>query len=291
MTEVKARQALILSMLVFGTVGLFVRGISLPSAEIALYRAMLAVVILLIYIRFNKEPLRWREIKHALPLLLLSGLAMGVNWILLFEAYRSTTISVATFSYSFAPVLVTLLSPWLFKEKMSRWQGICFIMAFLGLLFIIQPRGADGSGHLLGVTFGFGAAALYASVILLNKGIKSISGTHRTILQFFAAIAALVPYVLLTGGFHLENLDQSGWVLLLVLGLVHTGIIYSLYFAAIQSLRGHEIALLSFIDPVTAVLCSALFAGEPMSAAQAAGGALILGFTLLSGMTLKRKAA
>lgn len=285
----KAKQALILSMLVFGTVGLFVRGIALPSAEIALYRALLAAVILLIYLRIRKEPLRWHAIKHGLPLLLLSGLAMGLNWILLFEAYRRTTISVATLSYSFAPVLVTLLSPWLFKERMSRWQGICFIMAFMGLLFIIQPQGGEGAGHLLGVAFGFGAAMLYASVILLNKGIKGISGAHRTILQFFAAIAALVPYVILTGGFHLGGLDQSGWVLLLALGLIHTGIMYSLYFAAIQSLRGHEIALLSFIDPLAAVLCSALFLGEPMSAAQAVGGALILGFTLLGGITLKRR--
>jgi len=287
--NVKAKQALILSMIVFGTVGLFVRGIALPSAEIALYRALLAAVTLLIYLRLKKESLKWQVIRHGLPLLLLSGLAMGLNWILLFEAYHYTTISVATLSYSFAPVLVTLLSPLLFKERMRRWQGICFGMAFLGLLFIIQPQGGEGDSHLLGVAFGLSAAMLYASVILLNKAIKGISGAHRTVLQFFAAILALVPYVLLTGGFHLSGLDQNGWALLMALGLVHTGIMYSLYFAAMQSLKGHEIALLSFIDPLVAVVCSVLFLGEPMSAAQAAGGALILGFTLLSDITMTRR--
>lgn len=288
-TSAKAKQAIILSMTVFGTVGLFVRGIALPSAEIALYRGVLATVALLIYLKLKKEPLRWQAIKQGLPLLLLSGLLMGLNWILLFEAYRHTTISAATLSYSFAPVLVTLLSPLLFREKMSRWQGICFGMAFAGLLLIIQPQAGDGGRHLLGIAFGLGAAALYASVILLNKGIKGISGTHRTVLQFLAAILTLLPYVLLKGGFHLAGLDPKGLVLLLALGLVHTGIIYSVYFSAIQSLKGHEIALLSFIDPLVAVLSSLLFLGEPMSAAQAAGGALILGFILLSDITMARR--
>lgn len=288
-TSAKAKQALILSMTVFGTVGLFVRGIALPSTEIALYRGVLATAALLVYLKLKKEPLRWQGIKHGLPLLLLSGLLMGLNWILLFEAYRHTTISAATLSYSFAPVLVTLLSPLLFREKMSRWQGICFGMAFAGLLLIIQPQAGDGGRHLLGIAFGLGAAALYASVILLNKGIKGISGTHRTVLQFLAAILTLLPYVLLKGGFHFAGLDPKGLVLLLALGLVHTGIIYSVYFSAIQSLKGHEIALLSFIDPLVAVLSSLLFLGEPMSAAQAAGGVLILGFILLSDITMARR--
>ena len=288
-TSAKAKQALILSMTVFGTVGLFVRGIALPSAEIALYRGVLATAALLVYLKLKKEPLRWQAIKQGLPLLLLSGLLMGLNWILLFEAFRHTTISAATLSYSFAPVLVTLLSPLLFREKMSRWQGICFGMAFAGLLLIIQPQAGDGGRHLLGIAFGLGAAALYASVILLNKGIKGISGTHRTVLQFLAAILTLLPYVLLKGGFHLAGLDPKGLVLLLALGLVHTGIIYSVYFSAIQSLKGHEIALLSFIDPLVAVLSSLLFLGEPMSAAQAAGGVLILGFILLSDITMARR--
>ncbi len=289
MTSVKAKQALILSMTVFGTVGLFVRGIALPSAEIALYRGVLATVTLLVYLKLKKEPLRWQAIKNGLPLLLLSGLLMGLNWIFLFEAYRHTTISAATLSYSFAPVLVTLLSPFLFREKMSRWQGFCFGMAFAGLLLIIQPQGGDSGRHILGVVFGFGAATFYASVILLNKGIKGISGTHRTVLQFFAAILTLLPYVLLKGGFHLAGLDHKGLALLLALGLVHTGVIYSVYFSAIQSLKGHEIALLSFIDPLVAVLSSLLFLGEPMSAAQAAGGVLILGFILLSDIAMKRR--
>ena len=288
-TNTKAKQALVLSMTVFGTVGLFVRGIALPSAEIALYRGVLAAVALLIYLWFKKEPLRWQVIKHGLLLLLLSGLLMGLNWILLFEAYRRTTISAATLSYSFAPVLVTLLSPFVFREKMTRWQGFCFGMAFLGLLLIIQPQGGEGGSHLVGVVFGFGAATLYASVILLNKGLQGISGTHRTVLQFFAAILTLLVYVLLTGGFYLGGLDHNGWALLLALGLIHTGIIYSVYFSAIQSLKGHEIALLSFIDPLVAVLSSLLFLGEPMSAAQAIGGALILGFILLSDITLTRR--
>ena len=150
---------------------------------------------------------------------------MGFNWILLFEAYKYTTVSVATLSYYFAPVLVTAACPVLFKEKMGRKQWICFGMSTLGIVLItgLGDLGA-GSSHLTGILFGLGAACLYATVVLLNKFIKGVEGAHRTFLQFLAAAVVLIPYVALTGGTHLEALDGVGWVSLLVVGLFHTGI-------------------------------------------------------------------
>ena len=275
------RTMLITAMLVFGTIGLFVRNIPVSSGELALYRAVLAALMLGLYFLVTKQKIGLKSIGRELPLLLLSGGAMGFNWILLFEAYKYTTVSVATLSYYFAPVIVTLLCPLLFREKMGLKQWICFAMSTLGIVLITGIEDlSGGSSHLKGILFGLGAAGFYATVILLNKFIRGVAGIHRTFLQFLAAIAVLIPSVLCTTGINLSNVDGLGWVNLLTVGLIHTGITYCLYFSALKELPGQEAAILSYIDPLTAVLISVFVLGETMTLVQIIGGVLILGFTL-----------
>ncbi len=285
----RARLALIGAMAIFGTIGLFVRRIGVSSAELALYRAVIAALLLSGYFLITRTPLHLRAIRRELPLLLLSGAAMGINWILLFEAYKYTTVSVATLSYYFAPVLVTLACPLLFKEKMGPMQWLCFGMSTLGIVLITGLGDLSaGSDHLTGILFGLGAALFYASVMLLNKAIKGVTGLTRTYLQFLAAIAVLLPYVLLTGGFTLGTLDVPGWLGLLAVGCIHTCLAYCLYFPAIRDLPGQETAILSYIDPLLACLLSVTVLGEAMGPMQLIGGVLILGFTLLNELKAKR---
>lgn len=288
--QTRARLSIIASMAIFGTIGLFVRAISVTSAELALYRAFIAAVMLTGYFLFSRTSLRLGEIKKELPLLLLSGAAMGFNWILLFEAYKYTTVSVATLSYYFAPVIVTVACPLLFKEKMGWVQWLCFAMSTVGLVLITGIGDmSTGSSHLIGIAFGLGAAALYAGVMLLNKRIKGVTGLQRTYLQFQAAIAVLLPYVLCTSGFTLHTLDGTGWVMLLIVGGVHTCLAYCLYFPSLKALPGQETAILSYIDPLLACLLSVTLLGERMVPVQLIGGALILGFTLLNELHPRRK--
>ena len=272
---------LIISMAVFGTIGLFVRSIPVTSGELALYRAILATVLIGIYLLVTKQSIPFAGIKKELPLLLFSGIAMAFNWILLFQAYKYTTVSVATLSYYFAPVLVTLACPILFKEKMGAKQWICFAMSTLGIVLITGIGDlSTGNNHFVGILFGLGAACLYATVILLNKFIRTVGGIHRTFLQFIAAIIVLIPYVAMTSGVTLGGMTAIGWVCLLFVGFVHTGITYCMYFSSLKELPGQKAAILSYIDPLVAVLVSVLVLGESMSAMQIIGGALILGFTL-----------
>ena len=272
---------LITSMVIFGTIGLLVRNIPLPSAEIALYRAVLAAMLLGSYFLAAGQKIQIRALGKELPLLILSGAAMGFNWILLFEAYNYTTVSVATLSYYFAPVIVTAVCPVLFREKMGAKQWICFAMSTLGIVLItgIGDMG-EGRQHPLGIGFGLGAAVLYATVILLNKCIKGVAGIQRTFLQFLSAICVLVPYVLTTTGIHVQMLNAIGWMNLLVVGLIHTGVTYCLYFSALKDLPGQTAAILSYIDPLVAVLLSVFVLGETITGIQLLGGVLILGFTL-----------
>lgn len=276
-----ARLMLIISMAVFGTLGLFVRHIAVSSGELALYRAIMAAVLISVYLLVTKQKIPFRSIKKEVPLLLFSGMAMGINWILLFEAYKYTTVSVATLSYYFAPVIVTLVCPFLFKEKMTSKQIICFVMSTLGIVLITGIGDVGESGtNLIGILFGLGAAMFYATVILLNKFIKGVEGLHRTFLQFVAAIIILVPYVIATSGVNLHLLDGFGWGCLLIVGIIHTGITYCLYFSSLKELPGHKVAILSYIDPLVAILISVTILGETMTILQAIGGAFILGFTL-----------
>ena len=120
---------MVLSMAVFGTLGPFVRGIPVSSGELALYRATLAAVLIGLFLAVTGQKIPFGKIRREVPLLLASGVAMGINWILLFEAYRYTTVSVATLSYYFAPVIVTAVSPVLFREKLTGKQILCFIMS------------------------------------------------------------------------------------------------------------------------------------------------------------------
>lgn len=277
----RARMELICSMTVFGTIGIFVRGIGLSSGELALYRAVLAALLILAYFLFSRTRIDRSSLKREAVILLASGAAMGINWILLFEAYRYTTVSAATLSYYFAPVIVTMLCPLLFHENLTTKQALCFVMSTAGVVLIIGVRNLDGGGKdLIGILFGLGAAVFYASVILLNKLIRGVSGIQRTFLQFLAAIAVLAPYVACTGGFHLAELSAAGWGNLLIVGLFHTGITYCMYFSSLKELRGQEAAILSYIDPLVAVASSVLVLGESITGVQAAGGMLIIGFAV-----------
>lgn len=274
------RLMLVASMTIFGTLGLFVRNISVSSGELALYRAVLAALLLTGFFVLSKQHIPLSKVKKEIPLLLASGVAMGINWILLFQAYKYTTVSAATLSYYFAPVIVTVVCPFLFREKLTMKQIICFIMSTVGLVLIIGIGDVHGDSNIIGILFGLGAAVFYATVILLNKFIKKVEGIHRTFLQFIAAIITLTPYVLCTSGITLGSLNNIGWINLLIVGLVHTGITYCMYFSSLKELPGQKVAILSYIDPLVAVLISVTVLGETMTISQVIGGMLILGFTL-----------
>ncbi|MBR7147562.1 MAG: EamA family transporter [Firmicutes bacterium] len=281
------RVMLITSMVTFGTLAPFVRNINVSSGELALYRAILAASLIAVVLLATKQRIPFEKIKKEVPLLLASGVAMGINWILLFEAYKYTTVSAATLSYYFAPVIVTVVCPILFKEKLTKKQILCFVMSTVGLVMITGIGDMGGSRGMIGILFGLGAACFYATVILLNKFIKNVEGIHRTFLQFLSAIVVLIPYVMLTSGVTLGNLDGFGWFNLLIVGLVHTGVTYCLYFSSLKELPGQKAAILSYIDPLVAVLISVTILNETMTMSQVFGGTLILGFTLWNELSPK----
>ena len=275
-------------MTIFGTVGIFVRNISLPSEEIALYRAALALILIGAFLLLTREKIKLTRPRFQITVLLLSGAAMAMNWVLLFEAYKYTTVSNATLAYYFAPTVVTVASTLLFKEKITPLSVLCFIGSSAGIVLITGTQ-SGGDGDLIGILLGLGAAVLYASVVLMNKLISDVPGIQRTFMQFISAVAVLIPYVLIGTGIHLTELDGGGWISLLIVGIVHTGITYCMYFTSIGKLPGGKVALLSYVDPLVAVLASVFILGEDISGVQIIGGIMILGFSLISEILPKAK--
>lgn len=273
------------AMLIFGTIAIFVRNIELTSKEIAVLRGVIGSIFLLGVMLFSKEKTSFSAIKKNLPILILSGLGVGANWIFLFEAYKYTTVSIATLSYYCAPIFVTIMAPIILKEKISLIKFLCVCTAMVGMLCIVGTnKGSIGEGynHFLGITYGLAAAVGYASVILMNKFIKGLKGVETTVTQLAFASILLLPYVIITSGFDFSKMTGISWGYMIFLGVVHTGFAYALYFSSLKELKGQTIAVLSYIDPITAVLISALFLGEQLTMFQIIGGVLILGSTFIS---------
>lgn len=274
----------------FGTLAIFVKDVALDAGEIAWLRALLGGLFLLLVKLCTGKRLPLRELGRDLPVLLLSGVAMAFNWICLFQAYRYTTVSVASVSYYFAPTIVMIISPFLFHDKLTIWQGVCFIMSTVGLLLVVDVsqlwQGVNGKG----VLFSLGAAVLYATVILCNRCIKNVKGSDRTLLQLLAAALVLTPYLLLTGGIQLGAMGAYDWVCMAVLGIIYTGCAYTLYFGALPHLSGQETAILSYLDPLLAIVVSFAVFHESMGPWQVVGCVMILGFTLLNELPVRKGA-
>ncbi|MBB6446248.1 DMT family transporter [Bacillus benzoevorans] len=280
----KSKIQFLLSMIIFGTIGVFVRYIDLASSEIALLRGFIGSLFLMTFMFMMKNKISWADVKVNTFVLFLSSIALGGNWIFLFQAYKYTTISNATLSYYFAPVFVLILSPLILKEKLSTKKIICIGAAMLGMLLIVGNGSFSTSGFddLIGIGYGLAAAVFYASLMLLNKFIKNMNGLETTFIQLGTASLLLMPYVFFTEGFGILEVSHSSIPFIFILGMVHTGIGFLLFFSGMQKLKGQSIAALSYVDPITSLVISAVILQEQMTFVQMLGGSLLLGSTFVS---------
>ena len=289
--ENTARLNVILSMFIYGTIGLFVRFIPLPSSVIAFTRGVIGSLFLLLVLLLKRSRLSGKAIRAVLPWLCFTGSMLGFNWILLFESYRYTTVATATLCYYMAPIFLVLLSPFVFKERMTLRKVLCVLAALLGMVFVSGAArgGLPAAGELKGVLLALSAAVLYALIVISNKKFGGLSAYERTIMQLIISAIVLLPYNSLTGAFAGAALSARTVFLLLTVGIVHTGVAYFLYFGSMENLKSQTLAILSYIDPVVAVLLSALILREPLSLLDVLGAVLILGAALICELPEKAK--
>ncbi|MBI0580646.1 EamA family transporter [Neobacillus cucumis] len=279
----KSKIQFILSMIIFGTIGLVVRNIDLSSSERALLSSFIGCLFLMLIFFMMKKKISWNLVKSNALFLILSGIALGGNWIFLYQSYDHTTIANATLGYYFAPVFVMILSPFVLREQLSIKKIVCIGVAIIGMLMIVgEGVRASSSEDLLGLSFGLIAAAFYAALLLLNKFIKDMGKLELTIIQLGITTLLLMPYVFLTSGFGIFEVSSSSIPFILILGIINTGIGFWLFFSGMEGLKGQSIAMLSYVDPFVAIMVSAIILKEQMTIVQMVGGVLLLGSTFVS---------
>jgi drug/metabolite transporter (DMT)-like permease len=279
----KSKIQFILSMIIFGTMGLVVKYIDLSSSETAFLSSSIGCLFLVFVFFIMKKSIPWKLVKVNASPLFLSAIALGGNWIFLYQSYDHTTLANATLGYYFAPVFVMVLSPVVLKELLPIKKIVCIGVAILGMLLIIgNGISASGKDDLLGILFGLVAAAFYAALMLLNKFIQNMGMLEITIIQLGTTALLLFPYVLFTEGFGILGVSRSSIPFIILLGVVNTGIGFWLFFSGMLKLKGQSIAMLSYVDPFVAILISAVILQEKMTIVQIIGGTLLLGSTFIS---------
>ncbi len=281
-SENKSKVMFILAMVIFSTIGIFRRNIELSSSVIALYRGVLGVTFLLFVLVIKKQRIDFKKIKENIVLLLISGFALGLNWVLLFEAYEYTTIATATLCYYMSPIIVIITSHFLYKESLSKIKIFCIAIALIGMALITGFFG-DNTLDIKGVLYGLSAAGFYSCIILLNKKMPEIPSYDKTIVQLLGSVIVVLVYIILQGNItEIIVTDYNELYLLIIMGILHTGLAYVLYFGAVGRLKAQTSALYSYIDPLLAIILSAMFLGENMGHIEIVGAVLILGGTVLN---------
>ncbi len=266
------------AMVVFGTIGMVRRHISLGSGLIAMVRGAVGALFLLIVSAAFRRKIDIRGIRQNLPLLVMSGILLGANWVCLFEAYNHTSISVATMCYYMAPVIVLAVSAFALRERMTPLQ---YGLAFVSLVGMVMVSGVltDGGADAKGVMFGLLAAVLYSGIILVNKRVGNVDPVDKTLVQLAVSAIAILPYVMFVEGIPSVTISLGTVCLLIVAGIVHTGVAYLMYFGSMSNLKSNTIAILSYIDPVTAVLVSTIILQEHLTWMTGIGVVLVIGAT------------
>ena len=273
-----AKLAFLSAILIYGTLGVFVRYAGQPSALVALARSSIGTLFLLLLLAVKRQKIDFAAIRRNWRPLLIAGVLLGLNWVTLFEAYRYTTVAVATLCTYLNPIIIV------FGAAVLMHELLCIAVALIGMVFVsgVADSGLPDAGEAKGILLGLLTAVLYGCIVLSNKQLRDISAYDRTLVQLFITTLVLIPYCILHGDFVGLQITGGQLALLLILGVVHTGFAYSLYFGSMAYLPAQTLAILSYLDPVTAVLLSALVLHEPLSGFEILGAVCILGAAVVS---------
>ncbi len=267
----------ILSMLLFGTNGVIVSHISIQSSQIVLFRTLIGGFLLTAFV-FLRGGFDRVSIRAELPFLLGGGVALGLNWVALFAAFRMLNVSLATLIYYAGPMLVLVFSPVLFHEKLNGIKIIAVIVVAAGLVLISGSIAATGLS-LVGLLVAAASALFYGSLIVFNKKIIKTGGLQTAAVELDIAFVVVLIYTLFTAG--IPHPQAGDIPYLLLIGLVNTGLAYFLYFTGMQKLPAQSVALISYVDPVSTLAFSAALLHEKLSVFQLIGAVMILGGAIM----------
>lgn len=281
MKSAAERVKYITAVILYGTIGMFLRYVHAPSELVALCRGIIGAAFIFLYrLLQGQQPAR-SAIRKALPLLIFSGVCLGLNWIFLFAAYIRTTVAVASLCNYLAPAVVILITPAVLRERLDL-RKIPFVLLALAGILLVSGVWEDGGGDTAGVLLGLAAAVFFVLLVVCNRKLKAVPALDRAMIQLAVSAAAILPYVLIRNWGTMPELDLRSWGIILMLGIVHTGLAYCFYFSGMGSLPVQTVAILGYLEPVVSVLCSVLFLREPLSLPGWIGAFLVLASAAVS---------
>ena len=276
------------SLLLFGSNGIVASGIALPSTQIVLLRTLLGAVLLVVVLLVSRQPLVGREHPRQVAALAVSGGALGVSWVFLFQAYRLVGVGTSTLLYYLGPVIVMALAPLLLHERLGAPKLACFAAVLLGA-YLVVSQGSGGLGSARGILCGLGAAAFYAVMVIAGKGSRDVGGLEAATIQLVASFVIVALYTPFAGP--LSPVSASSLPMVAMLGLVNTGLGCYLYFSAMGRLSVQSVSVLGYLEPVSAVLLSAILLAEPLGPGRILGAVLVLGGAMACELVGRRQAA
>ena len=283
---------LIISAAMLGCIGVISQGLPFEPEMISFSRSAIGGLFVFAFCFFTKRKMNMDQVKKNAVLLILSGAALGICWVFLFEAYVLIDVSTAIVCFYLAPVIVTAVSPFILKEKLTIGGVACVLTALFGLILVTGIGTEMTEYFMLGVIYAVAAAVLYAAIIIINKKIVGLGGIERTVFQLAASAAVVLPYVLIAGALsqggapHISLFDVF---VLLFLSIVLTGVVYLIFFSVVDKIKTQTISVILYIDPITAVILSSLILSERMTLIQIFGTVLILGATFVNEIFLNKK--
>ncbi|MBR2987588.1 MAG: EamA family transporter [Clostridia bacterium] len=269
----------IFALLLFGSNGIVASLIHLSSYEIVLLRTLIGSLLLIAIFFIAREKLTFYKHKTQSVFLAISGIAMGTSWIFLYEAYDEIGVSLASLAYYCGPVIVMMLSPLLFGEKLTKIKVCSFLVVLVGI-FLVNGTAFENGVSVWGLACGLLSAVCYSLMVMFNKKAKDITGLENAMLQLFVAFLTVAIFVGIKQGYRME-IDTRSILPILVLGLLNTGIGCYFYFSSIRKLPVQTVAICGYLEPLSAVVFSVIFLNETMLPLQIVGAVLIIGGAIL----------
>lgn len=267
----------IAAVVIYGTIGPLLRYVDFPSELVVMCRGIIGSLTIFLFLKIQGKGLDKEAIRKNLRWLIPSGIALGLNWVFLFAAYIHTTVAIASLCNYLAPVIIVLLSPVLLREQINPKKLICVGAAFVGIILVSGIVGGSvAEVNFKGIGLGLLAAAGFVALVFFNKKMKDISAYDKSVLQLSVSALTVLPYVIFNNLGKPITVNPRSVLITLMLGLIHTGLAYVLYFGSLGKLSVQTVAILGYLEPVISVLASAIVLKEHMGIAGWIGAVLII---------------
>lgn len=264
MVKTYERLKYIIAVVLYGTIGMFLRYVSLPSEIVAMCRGLIGSLFIFIYMKITHQKIDSEAIRRNRKWLVLGGICLGLNWVFLFAAYVKTTVAIASLCNYMAPVIVILIAPFVLHEKLDKRKLPCVILAFIGIVLVSNVW--DGAiGSISGIIMGLMGALCFVGVIICNRKLNKISSLDKSLIQLAISVMVILPFILVKNIGRPLGIDFRSVMITLMVGVINTGLAYVFYFGGMSTLPVHEVAILGYLEPVVSVLCSVLFLHESMT--------------------------